>query len=357
MARRRLTPAQPGYLAPTPAAAAPAGSGPAGTASAMVPPIAQVAGQSAEAAALRELTDGWQAARDEGRMVVEVPLSDIAPAHLLRDRIALDPEEMDALKSSIRTHGQRVPAEITPLPPVQPSGGDGTRPEGVPPYRFGLISGWRRLRALSQLLEETGDVRFSTLRALIRPAGGAAEAYVAMVEENEIRAGLSYYERARLVAEVVRNGVFPDQSAALRQLFAAASPAKRSKIGSFIDLHEALGDVLRFPAAIPERLGLALVSRLRLEGSAGRGAIAQALTKAAPASAEAELAVLQRMARPPKPVDVSRAKPAAPLAEQLGDGVTLSVARKGHTATLTLSGDRVDDALLERVRVLLRGLT
>ncbi|MCA8882262.1 MAG: ParB N-terminal domain-containing protein [Rhodobacteraceae bacterium] len=334
MARRRLTPAQPGYLAP---ASAPAAS------PAAPPPIARVSGQSAEAAALRELSEGMQAARDEGRMVVDVPLADIAPGHLVRDRVALDPEEIAALKASIREHGQRIPAQIMPL---QPDTGD---EGGAAPYRFGLISGWRRLRALSELYKETGELRYSTLRALISPPGTAADAYVAMVEENEIRVGLSYYERARLVAESVRRGIFPDQSAALRVLFATASRAKRSKIASFIDIHEQLGDLLNFPTEIPERLGLALVGRLRM---GGRVPLRAALAEARPASADAELRLLERLARLPR-TDVSRAKQGG---EVIAPGVALSAERRGRKITLVLNGTSVDDALLERARAALRKL-
>lgn len=336
MARRRLTPAQPGYLAPAPAPAAPSAQpGPRAVA-----PIAQVSGQSAEAAALREITESLQSAREEGRMIVDVPLADISQGYLARDRIALDHEEIAALKASIAAHGQRIPAEITQLVPDPGS-------EGDPPYRFGLISGWRRLRALSELYDDTGDARYSTLRALIRPAEEAADSYVAMVEENEIRVGLSYYERARVVAEATAHGVFADQSQALRTLFATASRAKRSKIGSFIDIHEGLGDLLNFPAEIPERLGLALVSRLRL---GDRTRIRAALTKARPASAAAELALLEKLSRPPK-TDVSRAKQSG---EVLRDGVRLSARRQGQKITLTVSGPAVDDALLDRLRQLVR---
>jgi hypothetical protein len=81
-----------------------------------------------------------------------------------------------------------------------------------------------------------------------------------MVEENEIRAGMSFYERARLAAEAAKLGIYPDPAAAIAALFASASPAKRSKIGSFVRVHEALGDALRYPTAIPERLGLALAA-------------------------------------------------------------------------------------------------
>jgi len=71
-----------------------------------------------------------------------------------------------------------------------------------------------------------------------------------MVEENEIRAGVSFYERARVAAEAARLGLFGTPAEAISHLFAQASPAKRSKIGSFVVLYQALGADLRFPAAI-----------------------------------------------------------------------------------------------------------
>lgn len=339
MARRRLTPAQPGYLGSTAQPALEAKSMP--VASAVAPPIAKVSGQSAEAAALRELAEGIEEARRDGRMIVDIPLGDIAPGHLIRDRLALDREELNALKASIQVYGQRTPAEITPL--------DESDEDGTSPYRFGLISGWRRLRALTELHDETGELRFSTLRALIRPAGEASAAYVAMIEENEIRVELSYYERARVVAEATARGVFPDQSEALRTLFATASRAKRSKIGSFIEIHEALGDLLLFPAEIPERLGLALVARLK---AGEKDHIRRELGARRSKSATSELDLLTRLSRAPRP-DVSRAKQAS---EVLRDGLALTAKRKGDKIVLTLSGQAVDDALFDEVRTALRKL-
>ena len=348
MARRRLTPAQPGYTAtvePRPTSV-PGGGLPGG--GIRVAPIAQVAGQSAEAAALREMAQGIQAARDEGRMIVDVPLTDVSPGFLMRDRIALDREELDALKASIRAHGQRTPAEITPL--GEPTGDE---PRGAPLYRFGLISGWRRLTALNELHHETGDPRFSTLRALIRHSGDGPDSYVAMIEENEIRVGLSYYERARVVAELTRRGVFADQSAALRTLFANASRAKRSKIGSFVELVEMLDGVLRFPADIPERLGLAVVARLRFVGGAGRAQLVRALSEADATSAAAEQRVLDRFSRADQPKPEARPRGQA---ERIAPGLDLTLKRKGQKITVTLEGAAVDDQILERLRALLRGL-
>lgn len=340
MARRRLSPAQPGYLG---AQSAPE------TKSALLgagPPIAKVSGQSAEAAALRELAEGIETARRDGRMIVEVPLAEIAPGYLLRDRINLDQDELGALKASIQAHGQRVPAEIAPLE-GKVSDKLGLPVAGAPSYRFGLISGWRRLRALSELHAETGDVRFSVLRALIRSGQEEAEAYVSMVEENEIRVGLSYYERARLVAEATQRGVFPSESEALRQLFATASRAKRSKIASFIDIYRKLGDVLQFPADIPERLGLTLVTQIR----AGRGLdIRAGLTATSPDTAAEELALLQTLCAPPQKSDVSRAKQES---ETLCPGVVLKTRTRRGKLEVILSGDQVTQDLIERLRTAL----
>jgi len=358
MARRRLSPARP--AAPeTKTALPPGGLGPGAVLAeaprpATGPPIAQVSGQSAEAAALREVTAGLEEARATGRMVLDVSLAEIAADHLVRDRVAVAAEEIEALKTSIRTHGQRTPAEITPLGDV-PTGRGHDAPAvsdgDAPPVRWGLISGWRRLRALAELHAETGEARFATLRALVRPAGEAAESYVAMVEENEVRLGLSYYERARVVAETAARGVFPDQSAALRTLFATASRAKRSKIASFIDLHEELGDLLTHPAAIPERLGLALVGRLR---AGGRTKMRAALREARPADAEAELALLEKLARKPEPgqrASVSRAKRTS---ERLAEGVEMRL-KEGPDGVneVTLIGPGVDAALVARLRAVL----
>ena len=186
------------------------------------PPIARVAAEAAEASALEDMTRAWSEAREGGRMVQALPLEAIDETWLVRDRITLDNDEMDDLIQSLRDRGQQVPIEVVALE------------NG----RFGLISGWRRLRALKALSQERdadgGSARFGQVLALLRRPAGAAEAYRAMVEENEIRAGLSYYERARIAARAAEVGAFENPRAAIAALFAAGSRAKRSKIGSFL---------------------------------------------------------------------------------------------------------------------------
>lgn len=334
MARRRLTPADPAAFVPRMTEGRDLGllERPGPTA-----PIAHVAAEAASSAALRELTDGIARARDEGRMVIELPLEAIAPDHLARDRLPAEDEEMAALRDSIRAHGQRTPVEVTPL---------GTGEDGAP-LPYGLITGWRRLNALKTLHAETGEARFATVRALVRRPETAADAYVTMVEENEIRLGLSHYERARVAALATARGVFESEDAALLALFATASRPKRSRIRAFLALYHALEGTLRFPAQLPERLGLALVEMVR---AGGADRIAVAIAQEDPRTPEAELAVLAGL--------VSRRPDRAPrpAPEPLRPGLTLESRLEGQTLTLTFRGKSVTPELASEIRARLEAL-
>ena len=306
-------------------------------------PIARVAAEAASAAAFEELAETLRRARDEGRMVLALPLDQIAPDHLTRDRLPVEDEEMASLRESLRAHGQRMPIEVTPLVRDQASGASG----GERALPYGLISGWRRLTALKALHAETGDPAFATVRALVRRPETAAEAYVAMVEENEIRVGLSQYERARVALLATERGIFASEKEALLTLFDSASRAKRSRIRAFLDIVRALDGTLVFPTHLPERLGLQLVERLRTgEGPRIRGA----LEAAAPSSPEAEMALLARFVATPKAAAV-RPEPVL-----LRDGLTLEQRLKGDALTLRLKGAAVTPELAARLRALLDGL-
>ncbi len=317
MARRKLAP----MALPVPEGPAPDGRPDVPRAEHLAP-IARVAAEAAGTAALMELSETLARARETGRMVLDLALDAIAPDHLARDRIPAEDAEMATLRESIRAHGQRTPIEVTPLA-VSSTG-------GALPY--GLISGWRRLAALRALHAETGEARFATVQALVRRPETAADAYVTMVEENEIRLGLSQYERARVAALATERGVFESEKAALLALFATASRPKRSRIRAFLEIYHALDATLRFPAALPERLGLALVERLRA-GEAAR--IAAALAEADPQTPEAEQALLARLVQPPRP----RLRPAAAAARRpIAPGITLASRLAGRRLTLTLTG-------------------
>ena len=333
--RKRLTPAQPDYLhAPQAAPETKSALGPHGPA-----PIAQVAGDASAIAALQEVTSAMRAARTEGRLVQRLPLGAIISDHLTRDRLMADAEDLEALVNSLRQHGQRTPIEVMELP-------DG---------RFGLISGWRRLTALELLQKETGSEKFGSVLALLRQPENASDAYVSMVEENEIRVGLSYYERARVVALVVGQGVFATEKIALAKLFAAASRSKRSKIGSFLTVFHALDAVLRFPTHIGERQGLALAKALEADTDLSerltarlaetpeeeQAAIRKALS-AGQGAPKAAPAVTKPQSDPPEP-------DAKPDAEELRPGVFMANEGGFLKRRLVLSGPKVDQAFQDRL--------
>ncbi|MEP1202173.1 ParB/RepB/Spo0J family partition protein [Tateyamaria sp.] len=284
-------------------------------------PIADVAGDAARQAALDEVSAELQAARTEGRMVLRLALDAVEANHLVRDRVAVDDDDMASLKDSLRDRGQQTPIEVVDL-------GQG---------RYGLISGWRRLMALQALRSEfPEDARFGHIQALVRSPDGAPDAYRAMVEENELRANLSFYERARIAVKAAEEGVYESPKHAVQSLFSSVKRAKRSKILSSTEL-VVLDDHLSFPSAISEKLGLALVGAMRADAEfASR--VSAALDAAEPLQdAAAERAVLEQSLRRP-------VQPAS--AEQLFDGLTL----QSKAGRVTVTGPRVDEALTVDLR-------
>lgn len=266
--RKRLTPPNPSYLDTPPLETKSMFTAPRNA------PIADVARDASSTAALNEMVDTLAQARNEGRMVVELPLEQIDMEHLVRDRLVVEETEMRTLMASLRNRGQQTPIEVVQL-------ADG---------RYGLISGWRRCRALAQIAEED-RTDAPTVLALLRKPDEASDAYLAMVEENEIRVDLSYFERARIVSKAVEEGVFAMERTALQELFRSASRAKRSKIGSFLPVVRALDGHLRYPHALSERLGLSLAQVLT-DDAGFADTLQAALAQADADSAEAETAVL-----------------------------------------------------------------
>ena len=120
----------------------------------------------------------------------------------------------------------------------------------------------RRLQALKDL----GEVE---ILALVRKPETAQAAYVAVVEENEIRAPLSYYERATLAVAATGTGFYPDTKTAIFSLFAHVPQAKKSKITKFVTIRRVLNNALSFPAAIPERLGLTVATAIEADRKVG----------------------------------------------------------------------------------------
>lgn len=295
-------------------------------------PIADMAGAAAATAALEEVSAELASARAEGRLVQKLRTSQIDVGHLMRDRVMIDSADMAALMASIRARGQQAPIEVLETK-------RGT---------FGLISGWRRLSALGRLYEETGDPQFAFVNALVRQPASAQQAYVAMVEENEIRVGLSYYERAQIVARTVQAGVYPDSKKALQTLFASASRAKRSKIKSFLPIVQELGGALHHPAAIGERMGLELSQRLA--APAFVRAAQKALDEDAPRSVEEEQEMLAGVLKDSTRAEAPTPKTPKSEPEELGQGIRLRRQRSG----IVLEGPGVTENMIDRLRDFLK---
>jgi ParB family chromosome partitioning protein len=195
-----------------------------------------------------------------------IPLDAIAEDALARDRASLDAQALEELKTSITASGLRMPIEVYRRP----------EPDGA--RLFGLISGFRRLRAFRELHDMARDkTRFAAIPAFLRTPATLAEALTAMVEENAIRAEVSPWEQA-LIAVIARdNGVFDTLEAAIDALYAALSRDKRYRMRSIAHLAEELDGHL----AAPETLSLRRLLRLAAATSRGyAGLMRHALTEA-----------------------------------------------------------------------------
>jgi ParB family chromosome partitioning protein len=206
----------------------------------------------------------WRAAEAEGRVLVAVPLGEIAEGDLPRDRLDLEgvaaSEAMEELKASIRARGQREPVELY------------RDREG----RLQIKKGWRRITALRALYAETAEARFATVLARIDEDGQQNTAariglYIDMVEENAVREDLTFAEMAQLVIAACDDPrtEFRDHDEALSRLYASLHKMKRSNIRQFVRLLTTLGETLKWPKAVGRDLGTAVARRLAEDRSLG----------------------------------------------------------------------------------------
>lgn len=321
-------------------------------------PIAQVSAETAQSAPVLPADQRAEIARDQadaetlreaetdGRLIVEIPLDQIKPDAMVRDRTVMDKAELDELRASISLHGMRLPIEVFEIADAE---------EGTPKY--GLLSGYRRLWAVRELAASTGQDKFKTIRALVRDPEALGGSFTAMVEENEIRAQLSHYERGRIAVVAAQQGAFANTEEAVNTLFAAASKAKRSKIRSFALIFEELGDMLEFPENLKERDGLRLSAALR-EGAETR--LRDALAEGRPESHADEWAAIEPVLTGfeetrEAPAKGGRPRKAAPKTGwtsddtlRLSSGVTLQSGSDGQGYLIRISGKPVSQDLVKR---------
>lgn len=198
-----------------------------------------------------------------------IPLDQINPEALTRDRIANDPVAMEELQNSILANGLRMPIEVFELEP-----GNGNLP-------YALVSGFRRLSAFRELSATLGQAKFSEIPAIIRYPESITSAYTAMVEENAVRSEISAYERGRIAVIAVEKGLFDSLDAAIAGLYPTSNPVKRSRIRSLAELTEELDGSLTAPELLSQRQALRIVAALRANfGDVIRTALSQTKDRA-----------------------------------------------------------------------------
>ncbi len=309
------------------------------------PPIAKVAASvsekiEAEMAGLkkenRDLAEKGRAldtAASEGRLVVALDLASIDPIALSRDRRQLQKsgEEWAALKASIQARGQQTPIEVS-------ANGSLDGPA------YDLISGLRRLSVLEELHQETGEDRFATVLAFVRQMPDTVPKMIAMIEENEIRQDISFFERGRICSVATAEGAFDTVETAIDTLFEPANRNRRYKIRCFVTVYEEIGTLLDFPEQIGERLGIALAKAIR-EGRGGMLVSAFEHRNTRFAKPQDELALLAEFVAqkgpfaPASSTKAVRKEKSSIEAEWHGeDGASIKAKSLGGKITLTLKG-------------------
>jgi ParB family chromosome partitioning protein len=191
-------------------------------------------------------------------IVHHIPIHAIDEAALVRDRLGMDPEALQALARSIAVDGLRMPVEVFALAaPREGEGGEKTH---------GLISGFRRLAAVRALAAE-GVAGQESIAAFVREPADMAAALAAMVEENEVRAEISAWERGALLVKAVQLRLFDDVEGAIAGLHPEASAVVRTRLRA---LALAAGE-LDYVFAAPERFTQGEVMRLAAACRAGFG--------------------------------------------------------------------------------------
>ena len=191
-------------------------------------------------------------------MTPEIQLipTDAITFRIARDRTALDKDDYDELRLSLLTHGLRQPIEVYELP-------DPDADEQAQGKRYGLIAGYRRLYAFRDLNETVAPGKFAEIPALIRPFSTVAEAMRQMVEENELHAAVSPWEKGYLLAEAVTAGIFDSTDAAITGLFPGANATKRSRLRTYARVYDELQDTLKLPEGLSTRHMLRLGNAVR----------------------------------------------------------------------------------------------
>lgn len=214
-----------------------------------------------------------------------LPLTSIDTKALPRDRARMDETALAELTASIRDTGLRTPVEVFALPNADPAG-----------LCWGLISGHRRLTALTRLAAEDPS-RWAEAPCLVRRPDSRGQALRLMVEENDIRAGLTPWEQGRITVRCRDTGEVETLDAAIALLYPAASRQRRARLRGFAHVVDELDGYLAEPHSLSSNRMERLAAGLR----GGFGSfLRESLDITAPATARdpaAQWAVIENVLR------------------------------------------------------------
>ncbi len=176
----------------------------------------------------------------------QIPTIQIDAEALPRDRTHLDDTALTELRLSIATHGLRTPIEVFPTD-----------------QGYALISGFRRLAAYRALHSLTQNPAYASIPATILHPKSIAEALTLMVEENDIRADLSPWEKGRIAVAARNHGHFDTIDAAVACLYPNATKMRRSRLRALALVVDELDDHLAAPETLSLRQSLRLAAALR----------------------------------------------------------------------------------------------
>ena len=149
--------------------------------------------------------------------LTQIPLSEIDESALPRDRTHMNGQAMEELRLSIYATGLRTPIEVFEL----------REPDET--HKYALISGLRRLTAMRQNASEWADAP-TQVDAFIRQPRTMTDALKLVLEENELRADPSPWERGEFALAAVEAEIFDTIDAAARALYPAANRMKQTRI-------------------------------------------------------------------------------------------------------------------------------
>ena len=211
-------------------------------------PIAEQANLQAEHVATR--AKAYDEAKAHGRLLLQLdPKKVRATEFRNRHELSLlaDDAKFAELKNSLKAHGQETPIRVRPI-------------RNAAPFEFEIVSGHRRHAACLALDAET-DGGFRILAIVDAKASETRDLVLKMYRENEERYDLSAFEKGRMFARWLEEGIFAEQQELASHV--QLSPATVSQYLSVAELPDEVIEAFGDPRAISLRWMQALSGALK----------------------------------------------------------------------------------------------